>query len=1115
MAIDLAQKQIYTNRIKKMKEDGFFLPTVRGMSGDTRYLIVSFGGTGADALFGVKKAFEEQLKADELKTRIRFLAIDTDKETQKQTKEVIKADGTKDIVQIDALSNEQFYLLSGAAARQVYDKEAHVQDWINPKLVDQIRTESTYLCGDGASGTRQVGRLTLYPAPTVAELRKRISALVGSLTNGNAAPLKVFILSGIAGGTGSGTIIDLSYLIRSTIEGMPGGIGGVESPRVSYAGFILLPPTGTSTDPTYIARGNRNGYAALKEINHYMTLPERGEAYSLVYGDGSTVVSKSKIFNICYLMDGVRAGVAFENPRSVVIRVLSECMLDMVSSNHTTDGVVKVQTVDSFMNDHPASAKGMVSAQSITHAMRDADYIYCALGHSEFAMPINEIKLYVAKVMFDRIYSIFRKCENVTEQDVDEFLKRVINRGVSGRSAIASSVNRELSDIFCKFDGMKGGPYYVINLLHDVPIGIEKLQRKLFKPCSKEQLNDINEACAFYNREIFDVYTMVMDAMKSLMGDQFNSIVTGGINGLNYSFIPQSMGDMDGSQIVIKYLNGLINGVTLQNLTNDMLKEMVDHREEWTALVKSPDPAAGTNAAAAMRRFWNEKLDAIVNSTMEDFLIKYYSGDPGAHYDAANDAATRPYLEKAAELIYKEMLSPAGGNAQAMAEFTPGGLSENNFNGHTYLLVPKTCPHLQEELSNVAKNHAAAGNDVQVCTSEGSDRITCYKQYTSIPAFKLAWVCRAEPDYEQGIATVAGVGTHMSETVGGKLWKNFPNLLPVSTWPEVPVPGHNYTNKREAVLANSATAMFQQAKDLKLTTAMHGAADTQNLVYEVRILPQQYRPDENLLKEIELCPVGSDLYNKRMEAINAAADKIAMALFTKDPNWTDASNLPAHLENIQNEKEKVAFERRKLHFPSSVLTVGPADVAPEGWDETMAACMLRKLPETMSDLNATLIVMNKLKALVQKTVKSKELVKVFAQYVATGMFTFNTATCAWQYTGKDGFSKDLAYIPTPMEECAKYYFMFCAYRSDSDAIDAAVRTKFLSVVPDMNDPATRAAREQAFRDACSKLAAELAPWKATPSPLKPFEQFAAAKGYSLEAIQNFYRTFIPELELGI
>lgn len=105
MQMNLSTKLEFDRRIAKMKEDGFFLPSVREMSGDTRYLIVSFGGTGADALFGVKKSFEEQLVRNDVAQRVRFLAIDTDATTQFKTKNIINPDGSRNTIQIDALTN--------------------------------------------------------------------------------------------------------------------------------------------------------------------------------------------------------------------------------------------------------------------------------------------------------------------------------------------------------------------------------------------------------------------------------------------------------------------------------------------------------------------------------------------------------------------------------------------------------------------------------------------------------------------------------------------------------------------------------------------------------------------------------------------------------------------------------------------------------------------------------------------------------------------------------------------------------------------------------------------------------------------------------------------------
>jgi hypothetical protein len=62
----------------------------------------------------------------------------------------------------------------------------------------------------------------------------------------------------------------------------------------------------------------------------------------------------------------------------------------------------------------------------------------------------------------------------------------------------------------------------------------------------------------------------------------------------------------------------------------------------------------------------------------------------------------------------------------------------------------------------------------------------------------------------------------------------------------------------------------------------------------------------------------------------------------------------------------VDFIKRDLAFPNSVLTVGPADPKPADWDEYMAKCMLRKLPNVMNEISGTIMVMDKLMAKVRK-----------------------------------------------------------------------------------------------------------------------------------------------------
>lgn len=1106
MALNNKQQAAFNRRINSMKEDGFFLPATRSLSGDTRYLIVSYGGTGADALFGVKKQFETILPPAELDSRVRFLSIDTDPATQKYTKEIRHDSGTVEVVELDALTNDQFFQLQGSTARLVIDSDDNITQWINPQLRAKIRQDSELLSGNGASGTRQIGRLTLYPAINVAALTAKIKKLVGELTFNNHYPLRVFILSGIAGGTGSGTIVDLTYLIRNVIEHMPGDLDSPEinvPTRTKYCGFILLPPTGVSTNPTYIERGNRNGYAALKEINHFMNIDSRNGGYSLTYGDGRTVESFKKIFDICYLLDGTSGGMIFKNPRQKAIGVLAECMLDMITASQAQDDGTSIQAVDSFMNDQSTTRTGMVASKPVAHAMRDADYVYCVLGHSEFSMPANEIKAYVAKQMFEKIHALFQKCSNVEQEDVEDFLKRIIRRGATTESSTRKVMDEELDGIFRNLAGRKGGPYFAINLLRDVIQEVNRQKNKVrlmrLGMATDDALDHIQRYAVYCNNTTFEVYTAVLEALKGLFSDQYGAVVLSGKHGNSYSFIPESLGSAQSAGKIVEYLDDLVNSEHLRALTNALLEEMINNREAWTDLIGSSGVSA---APAAMRKFWNTELDKLVRATMEDFLIKYFSGNSEAYYDPDNHSATLPYLQAAANAVYNQMLGD-GGEAHPMAGFTGQGLNSNDFNGHTYLLVPETAPNLYAELKTLAAS-APAGNQIQVCTSLASDRISCYRQYTCIPAFKLDWVCQAEADYEKGIKTVAGVGVHMSETAGGNQWRNFPNLLPRSTWKMLPKA--DYFNSRESKLADRAETLFNDAMKLDLTVGRQAVAGTPNLTYSVKVLPAEYRPDDMLFREVDRLIDGSADLQRKLAEIESSAESCATALFTKLAKWDSAVNIPQTLQD-----NGVGFIERELFFADSVLTVGPADHKPEGWDEYMAQCMLRKLPTVTNEVNGTVMVMKKLFAKVQKSVQASSMIKVFAQYLVTDMFSYDTVTHQWQYRDANGFPVDLAFIGTDLEKLAERYMIFNAFRDKYDTIIAATSPAFFAKVPSAN-AADKLVKLQNFMRQATVLRDEVHAWLMNP-PVMAYAEVLTVMGYDINALKAFHYALFEELKV--
>ena len=1106
MAMETAMQNAYYKRMEKMREDGFFLPAQRSMAGNTRYLIVSNGGTGAEALFGVKKKLETVLDARELRERIRFLAIDTDKDTQHCTRQVRDPDGTSRTVEVDALTADEFCQLSGTAARMILNTDRNIDQWLNPKMRQTVAANPNMLTGTGASGIRQLGRLTLYPATTKATLASKLNAQIGALTNGNADPLKIFVLTGIAGGTGSGTVVDITYLIRSLITAAPGGL----DQRTSVAGFVLLPPTGNrSGDPVAVEHGNRNGYAALKEINHFMTLPERGETYELIYGDGSRVKSREKIFDICYLLDGGTDQVSFADPRQKAIHVLAESMLDMITASQTV-GTNKIQAVDSFMNDCHTMTTSMVSGKPVAHAPRDADYIYCALGHCEITIPTNEIKAYVGRQFFDKIYKMLQKCGNVEPEDVKTFVKNVISEGVSTGSAAKKAVEKQVNFKFNDWLSHKGGPYYVINLLYDVPRELQRLrgQARMFRPghVSDEALSWIEQHCLTFNNSIFNVYTKALDAMKSLMESQYDMVVSAGLEGNTYSFLPRSLGRVQGDQVVIDYLDSLISKKNLGDLVNSLLREMLDNREKWTDLYN----AGPSEAPTVMRAFWNDQLDRIIGSTLEDFLIKYYSQDPEACFSKENYGETLPYLQKAAQTIYKEMLSAQDGGAQPLLSLTGTGLTPMDFNAHTYLLVPSCAPNLLQELQNVARS-APEGSQVDVCESLSRDRISCYKQYTSVPAFKLQWVCNAEKDYEKGLRSEAGVGLHMSETPGGNLWRNFSNLLPCSSWPILPmVP--QYENPRERQLADQAQSLFARANALGLISGVRSAAGTDNLQYTARILPEEDRPEDRLFQDLDRSLEGSTEQRELLSAIDQAVDLCASRLLARKTQagdrWETAEDLVLQLKDLG-----LVFGQRPLWFTNSILTVGPADVRPEGWDEYVAGTMLRKMPSVMNELNGSVLVLDRVREKVDTLLKSRQLVTLLTQYLCCGLLTFRPDLSRWVYEGSGGVPVPMVQVVGPVAEACQYYGLFDYLREHRDRMYEDLKARYgeeapLGGAPDSVD------RMKRYMERAKALGTLLAPWNGPKTPVSPYGEALRAGGVDVDKVENFHRCLLKELQFA-
>ena len=175
--------------------------------------------------------------------------------------------------------------------------------------------------GDGT--VRQMARLAFWYNYT--KIRESIEKQLKGLSNDSVATfmrtrhglqlddgVSVYIVAGLAGGTGSGLWLDTSYLVRKVLKDM--GIAG-DSQIVGYG---VLPQAFKHLDGTNVMA---NGYAALKELNYYSYSYASGNPLAQVFGEpvwdadylGDAVnrvyFKGEPPFEYCYLVDARNANV--------------------------------------------------------------------------------------------------------------------------------------------------------------------------------------------------------------------------------------------------------------------------------------------------------------------------------------------------------------------------------------------------------------------------------------------------------------------------------------------------------------------------------------------------------------------------------------------------------------------------------------------------------------------------------------------------------------------------------------------------------------------------------------------------------------------------------------
>jgi hypothetical protein len=372
-------------------------------------LIIGLGGTGIDAMLRLKYQINKRfiLEEDSISNtrkdkpkKVEFLGFETNQ--KEKNKRYPSASG----VGLDPQS--ELVMLSNAEVRSILNDRAILDDCIKEWLAPELSSESGT---DGAGGVRQIGRLLLFTK--INEIVDTIEKKVKLLQEDTEEILHVFILSGISGGTGSGTFIDIAYIVRGIMNSIYGTKG---DDKVNIMGYLFTPDVNlvkgadSQTSQSYIIK---NGFAALKELDYLMGIGDRHERFKQRYRNRLTVDSPMPPFNLCHLISATNIdGRPMSNGYDYCMNVTAENIVNFMSNEVRSGGEFAIQ-------DYISNLKQNTDNMAKPYM---ANYKYIMIGAASAVLPLEEITTYLAYKLFQKMQYMFDNLP--TEQEVDQFIRQ-------------------------------------------------------------------------------------------------------------------------------------------------------------------------------------------------------------------------------------------------------------------------------------------------------------------------------------------------------------------------------------------------------------------------------------------------------------------------------------------------------------------------------------------------------------------------------------------------------------------------------------------------------------------------------------------------------------------
>ncbi|HQY53276.1 MAG TPA: tubulin-like doman-containing protein [Ignavibacteria bacterium] len=370
-------------------------------------ILIGLGGTGKETLLRIRRQFVEKYGSINDFPIISYLYIDTDNAPSEESGIARERDYL--INEIDFQPAEKiFHPVNPSDYIYRIQDVPHIKEWLSTTgEIAKLGTMNT-----GAGQIRPAARLAFFH--NYDEIVSKLTAAKSRITdsksinivkenhkikNVNTDKINVYVVTSLSGGTGSGMILDMGFLIRSIFRNQ----------AVSTA-YVVLPKIFQSYGKERVFA---NGYAALKELEHYNLM----NTFEVSWKKNEPHKFQPGVFDDTYIIDGENAknlSLSDQNNRDIYKMLADTIFQDFSNSDFANyKRGVRVNLVQYKQRLWPDDN----SVTDNTYSRK-----YSALGQATISIPVDRIIISCAYKLCEEIINYYLTYAEGSQSEVDGYL---------------------------------------------------------------------------------------------------------------------------------------------------------------------------------------------------------------------------------------------------------------------------------------------------------------------------------------------------------------------------------------------------------------------------------------------------------------------------------------------------------------------------------------------------------------------------------------------------------------------------------------------------------------------------------------------------------------------